>query len=144
MGTSYETLYEQFLFKVKAYNLLAVELDDRIVMLKMYLNTAIARFFKLCYTDLTKRNDEEGYFENILAPDEEDILTDLMVIAWLSPQIYSDELLESRLNTKDFTEYSPSKLIDSIRTVYDTTTNRVRQAMIDYSYSHRDVGDISK
>lgn len=144
MGTSYETLYEQFLFKVKAYNLLALELDDRAFMLKMYLNNAIAKFFKQSYTDLTKRDEENACFEETLAPDEEDILTDLMVIAWLSPQIYSDELLESRLNTKDFTEYSPSKLIDSIRMVYDTTTNRVRQAMIDYSYSHRDVGDISK
>ena len=82
-------------------------------------------------------------FNTTLELDEIDILSEFMVSCWLQPQIHSDELLESRLNTKDFSEYSPAKLIEQIKSVYYTSSKNAVILMKNYTYSHGDVGDVN-
>ncbi|HNY44465.1 MAG TPA: hypothetical protein PKH15_07225 [Bacteroidales bacterium] len=66
---------------------------------------------------------------------EIDIITDFMVISWLKPIILSDELLESRLNTKDFYEYSPANLILQIRSTFNEVEINAKKSMKNYGYS---------
>lgn len=67
-----------------------------------------------------------------------------MIVEWLSPQIYNDELLESRLNTKDFTEYSPAKLIEQINIVYKESKKRVKYMIIQYTYEHGNIRNLDE
>ena len=107
--------------------------EDREEILSKYLRAAcrkISNKFKK-YVDLT-RDDNLQEFEASIDEDVIDILAEVMVYEWLKPQMYSNELLESRLNTKDFTEFSPAKLIENIRLVYNMATDAANAAINNY------------
>ena len=82
-------------------------------------------------------------FIETLDEDEIDILAELMIAEWLKPMMYDDELLESRLNTKDFTEYSPAKLIEQIRMVYSMNRKESKALINNYTFTHGDVGEVN-
>ena len=140
MATPFSDVINTFILKVKAYKLMALLGDDREEIVLAYLNGARAKFYKKCKSDLLTLN-EEG-FEADLVLDEVDILAELMIVEWLTPQIYDDELLESRLNTKDFTEYSPAKLIEQIHAVYKESKKRAKYMINQYTYDHGNVRNL--
>ena len=146
MATPYNDIYELFAFKIKAYELSMLLPDEREEILFIYLKSVVAKFYKICKTDISENqmNNTLFQFEPDLTLDEKDIIAESMIVEWLKPQLYSDELLESRLNTKDFSEYSPSKLIDSIRTVFEESKKESKRLIIRYSYSHGDISQINK
>lgn len=144
MATLYTDVYTKFLFKVKAYELTSLSSADRENMLLFYLDSACSKFYKLCKTNLKTRDNSTLAFTEDLEDDEIDILSELMITEWLTPQMYSDELLESRLNMKDFNEYSPAKLIEQIRNVYTMSKKNSKRMMIDYSYSHGDIAEVNR
>ena len=144
MATSYSTIINAFLMKVKAYKLIALLEDDREEMVNFYLSSACAKFYKKCRHNLLNRDDVTQEFAEELDADEADIISEIMITEWLSPMMYDDELLESRLNTKDFTEYSPAKLIEQIHEVFKTSKKYSKQLIIDYTYSHGDIAEVNK
>ena len=117
MATPYSDVINSFIMKIEGYKLLTLLPEDREEVIMFYLNSARSKFYKKCKHDLLDVDTENKLFLDTLTIDEIDILSEIMIVEWLSPQIYSDELLESRLNTKDFTEYSPAKLIEQINIV---------------------------
>lgn len=141
MATPYAAVINAFISKVKAYKIMALLREDREEIVLGYLNAACSKFYRQCSHDLKLRNEEEKCFEEDLTIDEIDILAELMVVEWLTPQIYDDELLESRLNTKDFTEYSPGNLIEQIRSVYNESRKKSRYRVIGYTYDDGDIID---
>lgn len=142
MATPYADIINAFLLKVKAYNLMELLIEDKEEIIMAYMTASCAKFYKKCKHDLRKKDELGEGFEDDLSIDEVDILAELMVVEWLSPQIYSDELLESRLNTKDFTEYSPAKLIEQIRFVYNESRKRVKYLVIQYTYDHGNIRNL--
>lgn len=142
MATPYADIINAFLLKVKAYNLMELLIEDREEIIMAYMTASCAKFYNKCKHDLRKKDELGEGFEDDLTIDEVDILAELMVVEWLSPQIYSDELLESRLNTKDFTEYSPAKLIEQIRFVYNESRKRVKYLIIQYTYDHGNIRNL--
>ena len=132
--TSFDDVYEIFLFtKVQAYKLNKLTLDNKKATLLIYLRLACSKFIN-CKQDLSLDLVNKR-FNVDLTEREIDIITDFMVISWLKPIILSDELLESRLNTKDFYEYSPANLILQIRTTFSEVEINAKKAMKNYGYS---------
>lgn len=144
MATPYAKIYNSFLMKVTGYKLLELFPEEREEIIAYYLNAARAKFYKKCKHDLMDIDEENQVFNIDLTIDEVDILSEIMIVEWLSPQIYSDELLESRLNTKDFTEFSPAKLIEQIRSVYNESKKRVKYLIVQYTYDHGNVRDLDE
>lgn len=144
MATPYANIYNSFLMKVTGYKLLELLPEEREEIIAYYLNAARAKFYKKCKHDLMDIDEDNQIFNTDLTIDEVDILSEIMIIEWLSPQIYSDELLESRLNTKDFTEFSPAKLIEQIRSVYNESKKRVKYLIVQYTYDHGNVRDLDE
>ena len=146
MATPYSDIYEAFIFKVKGYDLLMLLDSDREEMLHIYLTAAVRKAAKKVkrYADLADRDDQYAEFNSDIDDDLIDILAECMISEWLKPQLYSDELLESRLNTKDFTEYSPAKLIEHIRYVYELSTKASLVAINNYTFSHDDISELNK
>lgn len=144
MATPYSDVINSFIMKVEGYKLMALLPEDRVDIVMFYMNSAIAKFYKKCKHDLLDVDTEKKIFNETLTIDEIDVLSEIMIVEWLSPQIYSDELLESRLNTKDFTEYSPAKLIEQINTVYKESVKRVKYMIIQYTYDHGNVRDLDE
>ena len=144
MATSYSTIIDAFLAKVKAYDLMLLYKDDRDDIINFYFRSACSQFYKKCRHNLSDREDTTQVFTEDLDEDEIDILSEIMIYKWLSPQMYNDELLKSRLNTKDFTEFSPAKLIEQIHSVYNSSKKNSKQLIIDYTYSHSNIGEITE
>ena len=146
MATSYSEVYNAFIFKVEAYKLISMLEEDREKILNRYLSSVCRKVQRKCaaYVDLSERDDD---FQEFLVDIDEDmieILAECMVAEWLKPKIYSDELLESRLNTKDFTEFSPAKLIEHTRYVYEMSVDTANAMINNYTFSHRDVHKINE
>ena len=146
MATPYSEIYEAFIYKVKAYGLLMLLDEDREDILFVYMKAVCKRIAKKVknYVDLLKFDDELKEFKNEIDYDLIDIIAECMITEWLRPQMYSDELLESRLNTKDFTEYSPAKLIEQIRYVYEMSKKESLVAINNYTFSHGDIAELTK
>lgn len=137
MGTPYSVVYQEFVFKIRGYELLSLYSDEREELAKIYMNSACRKFNKKSKHNLYTRTKADDGFEETLEEEEIDIITEWMVVEWLKPQLHSDELLESRLNTKDFTEFSPAKLIEQIRGVYKEAEKRVKYMTINYTYTRK-------
>jgi len=145
MATSYSEIYEAFIFKVKGYDLLSLLTEDREDILNMYMVSVCRKINKKvkAYADLT-RDDDLKEFPSDIDDDLIDIIAECMITEWLKPQIYSDELLESRMNTKDFSEYSPAKLIEHIRYVFQMSEKNSKTAINNYTFSHNDIAELNK
>lgn len=146
MATPYSKIYEAFIFKVKAYDLLMLLEEDREDILYIYMTSVCRKVFKtvMPYVDLSDRNEDTKEFNNDIDDDVIDIIAECMITEWLKPQMYSDELLESRLNTKDFTEYSPAKLIEQMRYVYEMSKKESKVIINNYTFSHGDIAELNK
>ena len=146
MATSYSQIYTAFIYKIEGYKLMALVTDDREKLINTYLTAACRKAYKKCldYVDLSKRDDIIQEFDEDLEDDMIDILAECMVCEWLKPKLYSDELIESRLNTKDFTEFSPAKLIEQIRNVYDMSETAAKVGINNYTFSHRDIAELNR
>ena len=142
MATPYSVIINAFIIKVKAYQLIALLEEEREDMAIAYLDAAVSKFYRKCKTNLLDRDLDNKTFNKELSVDESDILAELMVVEWLTPQMYDDELLESRLNTKDFTEYSPAKLIEQIRYVFESSKKAAKYRMINYTYESGNIRDL--
>lgn len=146
MATSYDDIYNAFIFKVEAYKLMPLLSEDKQKILTIYLTAACRKSYRRClkYVDLNDRDDTLQQFNVDLDDDLIDILAEYMVSEWLKPKLYSDELLESRLNTKDFTEFSGAKMVEQLRLLCSEAEQAARVGINNYSFSHGDIAEVNR
>lgn len=146
MATSYSDIYQAFMFKIEGYKLLMLLTEDREKIINIYMTAVCRKIQKKCkkYVNLADRDDVMQQFNTDIDEDMIDIIAECMITEWLKPKIYSDELLESRLNTKDFTEFSPAKLIEHTRYVYEMSEKTSKVMVNNYTFSHDDVAELNK
>lgn len=67
-----------------------------------------------------------------------DIVSEGMVLKWLDSFMFSGDSLDlgNFLETRDFTVFSPSSFLSSMRTLYQTTSDRYKNLIYDFSYNH--------
>ena len=80
-------------------------------------------------------------------PDEDideiaDIISEGMLVQWMKPYAYRQDSLESVLNTRDFTTYSPAELLLRVREAYSSAQKDFTNMMREYSYNHGDLTDL--
>lgn len=142
MATPYSVVIQDFLGKVSDYKLLELVEDERTEVLVGIMKTACTQFTR-CKEDLRDRDDELQAFNSDLSDRVIDIISQLMCSVWLTSSMYDSDLLESRLNTKDFTEYSPAKLIEQMRYFYEFSVRQSKQLIKDYTYETGDIVGIT-
>lgn len=146
MSLSYDIFSDAFLGKVSEYNFLLLSEFDKTEIVDGFMKRALAAFRKNCKYDLFTTADDENRIFNVVVPDEDaielaDIVSDGMVVQWLKPYVYRQELLENILNTKDFTTYSPAELLLRVGNAYAKAQADYKNAIREYSYNH---GDLTK
>lgn len=111
--TSYEVVYKRFLNKLRDFNL--AELDDATVesMLNDWLHSSIVR--TRTSTDLSKRNEEEEFFENDLTDLDVELLALGMLLSWLEPYLNSSELTLQFIGGKEEKYFSQSKHLEELQ-----------------------------
>lgn len=109
--TTFEDVYQLFLMKIQDYKQKNLFLRDEVAatyLLQSYLRSAIAKF-RNCKIDIQHPNMELGEFNAELGIVEMEILTKLMVEAWLDRVILDITQMNLNLNDNDFKHYSEEK-----------------------------------
>lgn len=104
MSVSYDNFSGAFLAKVTEFelsNLVEYVMQE---VVDGYMKRAISAFKKNCKYDLsTTADDAQREFNVDIEPDALDEIVDIvsegMVVQWLKPYVYKQELLENVLNT---------------------------------------------
>lgn len=146
MNVTYDAVTNAFLSKITEFDFLQIPEEDRTVIIDGYMKRAVTAFKKVCQYDLTKCDDIRREFTDNFAETDVDeileIISEGMVVQWLKPYVYKQELLENILNTRDFTTYSPAELLLRIGNAYNKAQKDYTQAIREYSYNHGDLSDL--
>lgn len=146
MTVSYDSIIAVFLSKITEFELLSLVEEDRNYILDGYLTRAAASFNKVCEYDLSLRDEETREFTDDFEESDideiADILSEGMLVGWLKPYVYRQELLENVLNTNDFTTYSPAELLLRVGNAYSKAQKDYTQAIREYSFNHGDLTEL--
>jgi len=143
MSLSYDVFTGAFLSKITEFELLSLADNEREETIDTYMKRSIAGFKKICAYDLTVCDDETRTIDADI-PDEDmdeivDIVSEGMVVQWLKPYLYKQEILENALSTRDFTVFSPAELQRRVGDTYRKAQTDYTQMMREYSYNHGDL-----
>lgn len=144
MSIPYDEFTKAFLSKISEFDLLELDVDDSTEIVDVYMKRAIAAFKKNCKYDLTTTADDESRSFGLDVNQEDkdeliEIISEGMVVQWLKPYVYKQELLENVLNTRDFTLYSPAELLLRVGNAYAKAQKDYTQMIREYSYNHGDL-----
>lgn len=140
MSVAYDLFIGEFLSKITERDLLALSPEGRDEAVFGYMRRAISGFKNVCKYDLTTTRDDENRIFNVdIAPEDIDDIADIvsegMIVQWLKPYVYRQELLENTINTRDFTTYSPAELLLRVGNAYAKAQKDFTQMVREYSFN---------
>ena len=146
MAVSYDVFAHAFLSKVTEYSFPKQDYA-RNDMVDGYMKRAFSAFKSVCPYDFTTTADDAvREFNVIIDGDDLDEIVDMvsegMVVQWLKPYLYKQEIMENVLNTRDFTSYSPSELLYRVRESYNEANAHFLNMIREYSYRHNDLTEL--
>lgn len=148
MSVSYDVFAGAFLSKIMEYDLMELNAGNNGVIadsiIDGYLKRAVSQFKKNCKYDLFSTGDDESREFGADIKDEDmdelvDIISEGMIVQWLKPYVYQQENLQSVLNTRDFTTYSPAELLRRVGDAHTKAQRNYTQMIREYSYNHGDL-----
>lgn len=147
MSVSYDVFTSEFLNKITEFEFLKLTEANRTEVIDSYLKRAVSKFRKNCKYNLTSAADDNLRQFNIDINNDDinelvDILSEGMVVEWLKPYVYRQELLENVINTRDFQTYSPAELLMRVGNAYAKSQKDFTQMIREYSYNHGDLSDL--
>lgn len=147
MKLSYDTFAAAFLSKITEFEFLSIPEENRMQIIDGYLKAAVSKFSKICTYKLNLGTDDatREFTIDFAAEDVDellDIISEGMLVQWLKPYVYKQELLENALNTRDFTTYSPAELLMRVGNAYEKAQKDYTQMVREYSYNHGDLTEL--
>lgn len=132
--TDFTLIYDKFLSKLTDFSYLKLEQEVLETDLKTRLIIALSDFTTL---DESKKeyDDYSNCFIEDLNVEEQEIIARLMVVNYLDKFIFSEDLLKSSLNSKDYKQYSPTNLVKELRQLKSQFQSSVDTKMNAYSHS---------
>ncbi len=140
MPTPFSDVYSIFQSKIFDADLALMSEATAEDLQYKYLRSACTRFSE-CDIDLTDIDIEKATFNQTLPYDVQEILATYMIVEWLSPKIYTADLLQQTMATKDFTLYSQANHIKEIRELRKYALEEAANMVIKYTYKDG-VGDL--
>ena len=146
MAVSYDVFAHAFLSKVTEYSFPKQDYA-RNDMVDGYMKRAFSAFKSVCPYDFTTTADDAVREFNVIIDGDDldeivDIVSEGMVVQWLKPYLYKQEIMENVLNTRDFTSYSPSELLYRVRESYNEANAHFLDMIREYSYRHNDLTEL--
>lgn len=146
MNISYDEITGAFLGKISEFEFLKIPEQNRTEIIDNYMKRAVVLFKSICKYDLTLHDDVLRQFTDDF--DEADvyeivnIISEGMLVQWMKPYLYKQELLESTLNTADFSTYSPAELLLRVGNAYEKAQRDYIQMVREYSYNHGNLSEL--
>lgn len=149
MSVSYDVFTGAFLSKVSEFDFVNMRAFERNSLIDGYMKRAIAAFRKICKYDLSTTGDDViREFDIDIADGDLDELADIisegMLVQWMKPFTYRQESLESVLNTRDFTTYSPAELLMRIGNAYKAAQKDFTNMMRELNHSSGSLKGVQK
>ena len=147
MSIPYDAFTGAFLSKISEFEFLGLEDNIRTEIIDGYRKRAVSAFRKNCRVDLFTTGDDELRVYGVDISDEDaeeliDIVSEGMVVQWLKPYVYQQELLQNVMNTRDYSLYSPAELLMRVGNAYAKAQKDYTQMIREYSYNHGDLTDL--
>ena len=138
--TSYSSIYELFLASIRDYQidkLFEDSVESAEAYMKPFLIKAVANFTH-CVKDLEDRDDEEQVFNSALTTIEKVVLSNLMIVEWLTKEV--NDVLQMRLHLQDsdFRTYAEANNLKAKRDNLEATREVVDKQMKTYGYDNLD------
>lgn len=103
MSIPYDSIEGAFLAKITEFELIQLTEGERTEILDGYMKRTVNTFKKICKYDLSLVDETNrefiADFEDQDTDEIIDIISEGMVVQWLKPYVYKQELLENVLNT---------------------------------------------
>lgn len=146
MSISYDAIIGAFLSKITEFEFIKIPKENREQILDGYMKRAVSQFKKICKYDLSLADDLLKEYSDDFDEDDVDeileIISEGMLVQWLKPYIYKQEILENTLNTADFTTYSSANLLSAVGAAYAKAQKDYTQMVREYSYNHGDLTEL--
>lgn len=128
--TNLEEINDIFLSKIADYRLLRMSPEQIENTLLDFFKSARAKFYR-CKKNLAVVDkviqDELTYYEI-------EVLVNLMLVEYITPQLLSSENMKQSLSDKDFKIYSQANQLREIRLLLESTERRANKMILDYTY----------
>jgi hypothetical protein len=134
MATSYEEIYARFTPKITDFHFANISDFEVEEYFETFLKSSIIKF-RYC-NKLNDRDETLKQFNKDLTEEEQEILSILMSVEYLTPKLLTDELLKQTLNSKDYSLYSQANQIKEIRELRNTYQQEVNNLMILYTFTN--------
>ena len=112
--TSYIEIFNRFAFKIKDYVILEMDDNDVYQACLVWMNAAIPKIRKMT-SDLSNRNDIVMQFADDLTEIEKEVITNMMIVEWLEPQINSQNLINQMYGGKEEKFFSQASHLSELR-----------------------------
>ena len=137
-----EELYDSFLQKISDYSFLSETITEQDIFDELfgYFKTARTKFYR-CKNSLEVVENELGEqeFTVELHPMEIEVLSVLMLVEYLKPQMITSETLKQSLSDKDFKIYSQASQLREIRLLYQAMKADANKLITEYTYLDLDL-----
>ena len=108
------------------------------------LESAIDDFSDICGQNLADYDIELQQFNVELTRKEQSILALSMIVHWLEPYVYNSDALKNAMSTKDFSVFSPAKLLEQMRGLLQQSERKLKAEMNLYSFKSNDVAGLTE
>lgn len=139
-GTYYEEVYGRFAQKITDFSLyeLLQSKDAEVQkfvekMLHGYLISAVSKFYK-CTSDLSDRDEVIKKFNTVLSDLDIEILSLLMVVEWISPQLNSTEYTLQFIGGKNQKFYAQSNQLMQLQALENNSRLKAKKLISNYTY----------
>ena len=120
MGTPLDEIFDRFYSLIKDTDLAKLSDEDLYKLTKVYYEMAATRF-KECKNNTELVQDEEGnyYTTDKLTIEEQNILTQGMILYWVETKANYNKLMKNQINTKDYNQLSNANVLLRLNELLD-------------------------
>lgn len=144
MGTPFEDIYARCRGRIRDYDKEGYT-DELFAQAEQdLLEAAIDDFSDICVQDLTDYDTELQEFNIALSRKEQSILALSMIVHWLEPYVYNSDALKNAMSTKDFSVFSPAKLLEQMKDLLQQSERKLKAEMNGYSFRVNSVSALTE
>lgn len=147
MSISYDVFTQAFLDKITGFDFPNTPYEAN-RQVDGYMKRAISEFKWVCRYDLSSTSDDliREFSVDVALEDVDElsnIISEGMVVHWLKPRLFHQSNMENVLNTKDYSSFSPSELLNRMKDVHATAKRDFSNMKKEYSFDHGDLTELS-
>ena len=144
MATTFESIYARCRGRIKDYDKEGYTDEMFAAVEKDLLQAAIDDFVDICTQDLTDYDEELEELNITLTRKEQSILALSMIVHWLEPYVYNSDALKNAMSTKDFSMFSPAKLLEQMKGLLEWSQKKLKAEMNLYSFKVNSVSALTE